>query len=121
MILINFLFLKSGQNENKRDKLRISDLNSIKFFLELYYIDHGFYPSESGNSREGTGIWKQLNSPLAPKYIGWVPGDPLAHKGFTYTYTTPDPNKSDKKGKSWQLKARLETGDKNYILTSSNK
>ncbi len=72
-----------------RDAQRLSDMNQIKIAFELFYSDHGHYPSFTYKNVSNSG--EQIgddNGPieiaLAP-YLTSIPKDPL-HDGTNYFY-----------------------------------
>lgn len=79
LLMANFM----GARERARDAQKISDLESIKTALRMYYNDNQFYPSDF--------------RVIAPDYIGSISTD------ATYNYTLID---SD----SYVLRVNLEAG-----------
>ena len=65
-----------------RDAQRMSDLRQIKNALELFYLDHGYYPASdcgwdcNGYRYSWNNGWTTLQTDLAP-YIKELPRDPL--------------------------------------------
>lgn len=101
----------NGARAKARDARRNSDMNEIRNALELYYADHGSYPSTSGVqvclglpsteecwNGQYSGTYKALkgnanvNTQLAP-YLPQIPKDPLYGKGgrtySAYVYSSP--------------------------------
>lgn len=82
-----------------RDASRIAQLTQIRSALELYYLDHGYYPaSDCGYDCNGyrysysPSSWNLLAADLAP-YIASLPVDPVnttcapwSNNCFSYTY-----------------------------------
>lgn len=67
-----------------RDAQRISDMNQIRKALEMYYDDHGTYPSDGPGSDDFIGVGGQIDNKL-DEYMPSVPKDPR-HDGSTYFY-----------------------------------
>lgn len=89
-----------GYMAKARDAKRVADINIIIKALEMYYSDHGSYPS-TGGSLVCLGIpstqqcWAgpygsdSVNSALTP-YLSQISKDPLPSRGFgAYTYRSP--------------------------------
>lgn len=89
--VVSFIFL-SGVLAQARDIRRVSDISALRNALELYYIDHGGYPS-TGWTNSATASWDTLGQMLRP-YITVMPHDPIndrsgrvEHTGaFNYSY-----------------------------------
>jgi len=75
-----------------RDAKRMAELRQMQTALEIYYADHGSYPSTSGTWSGTTsgcygGNGKTLLNPLVTGgYIGQVPEDPNPGSGNCYLY-----------------------------------
>ena len=82
----------NGIQERGRDAQRVSDIKAITNALEMYYLDHGEYPSGSGSvnstalnssswSTTADGSWANLRDKLVPKYMSALPKDPISTPG----------------------------------------
>lgn len=84
-----------------RDARRIADLREVQKALEMYYADHGKYPSTNGQWR-GTepkggvscyGNYGDNAIPgLAPTYIPRIPRDPKPSTNHCYLYRSDGVN-----------------------------
>jgi prepilin-type N-terminal cleavage/methylation domain-containing protein len=91
--------------EGAKDTQRITDIRAVADALELYYLDHGQYPSSAGGGGPPAGIngswstttdgsWANLKAQLVPKYIPELPIDPenttgksvMNSTGYGYAY-----------------------------------
>ena len=75
-------------NQSKaRDSLRVSEINALRDALQLFYMEHGYYPLQEDEwcSIEQPSFPPGLNEPIyCPEfriaiepYVGEIPGDPL--------------------------------------------
>lgn len=95
----------TGIQQRARDSQRSHDIRSIAKALEMYYVDHGEYPSSgcslgSGCKINGSwvstsdGSWANLEAQLVPEYVAELPQDPSAstatspaiYGGYNYDY-----------------------------------
>lgn len=74
-----------------RDSKRISDLETIKKALQLYYNDNGKYPYSDWVYSGGSGDRSTWISALVPTYIKSVPIDPI-NKSNGVATTACNPN-----------------------------
>ena len=96
-----------------RDARRVSELNTLRDALQLYYIDHGRFPSSTDAETEcyigaqpgDPHYCPYLESELVPEYIKELPIDPLNEpdRGFVYIY------ESTSSGSGYTLRTNLET------------
>ena len=99
-----------NQFQKATDARRKSDLAQIQRALEVYYQDHGQYPSNTSayqmsDPTLGTINWGQkwcTNSSCSGFYMNVVPQDP-AYPASTYVYYSPD-------GQHYYLYANLSRG-----------
>lgn len=66
-----------------KDALRVSDMNTIRQVLEMFYNDHNRYPGELdgvSNSGQMIGVGNEIDAALQP-YIKKVPRDPAHDAG----------------------------------------
>lgn len=97
-------------SKSSRDSVRISDMSSIKSWLELFYLEASKYPLTTDPfniSYSWTVIWTQWtfwnDTSLNVKRIQPIPLDPLTDKKYTYSVT--------KIRQEYQLAWISETGD----------
>jgi general secretion pathway protein G len=88
-----------------RDAQRKSDLKQISHALELYYSDHGVYPSAdliraNVEFTDGKTV-----------YFKKIPADPSPGRNYIYRQVPSDPNKK------FQLFAKLENTEDKDLLT----
>jgi len=107
-----------------RDAARISQLGQIRSALELYYLDHGYYPAtDCGWDCNGyrysynTTSWNALRADLAP-YMSQVPVDPIntgcppwGANCFSYAYGNVSRNSAEAQ---YDLTAQLEDTNSAY-------
>ena len=62
-----------------RDARRVQDIKSIQTALEMYYLDHGTYPTTSWRFSNNS-TWDNLKS-----YLGNLPVDPINEAGGPYS------------------------------------
>lgn len=87
MILVASIFALVGSLKNSRDNKRVSDMESLKVALELFYQEHGRYPGVADGiplSGYQVGVGQPIDA-ILEQYIHPVPRDPL-HDGTTYYY-----------------------------------
>lgn len=73
----------NSAREGARDAQRIANVRQVMMALELYFHDHGRYPSIG---HDGWGFsWHGLAGPLAP-YISTIPRDPLGDGWHIFQY-----------------------------------
>ncbi len=93
--------------EKADDARRLSDAHSLMNALQMYYDDHGTYPSDPGpwspgnapsgvdhcgGDGRGDDCVGNFGSLLVPQYIGSIPHDPVyAYTPNDYQYCTVDP------------------------------
>jgi prepilin-type N-terminal cleavage/methylation domain-containing protein len=74
----------SSARQKSRDAVRLSDMQTIRTALELYYSDHNGYPSTGGTLRSECAPSNFLNADVIPnlasEYIGHIPSDPFMQK-----------------------------------------
>ena len=123
-----------------RDSLRLQDVKTIAKALEMYYVDHGRYPSggcnpscptpkkiNTGWATTSDGSWSVLEAALVPKYISELPRDPKASittpaaiegGGLNYDYVVVDGGWCDAvPGKLYMFAYNLEvTAKKREII-----
>ncbi len=94
-ILAAILFVSIGQSplQGSRDAKRVSDLQSFRTALSLYYADNGRYPVASTEVADGTAGNCVIGvlCPIVPKYTTSLPRDPLFDDQNT-TCITPLPS-----------------------------
>ncbi len=97
-----------------RDSQRKTDLQHIAQALEIYYNDHGEYPTDPGSS---TGIaGQEWGDPFVDPdntttlYMNLLPTDP---SGYSYYYDSDD-------GSYFQLYARLENENDGSLTKDSD-
>lgn len=113
MITVNV----SKSRAKGRDAKRMADLNTIANALELYYDDHGEYPTTGG----GDNI--ELLSGILGSYLPTIPKDPLYNQPvktecnrngwpwFIYYYWAGDPSiDSPSAGKAFTIVTFIENG-----------
>lgn len=70
----------SGARAKARVARRLSDLDSIRTALEMYYTENNAYPSTANNWRidcmPNRQFFDNYIPDLAPKYVGILPHDP---------------------------------------------
>ncbi|HAZ28491.1 MAG TPA: hypothetical protein DCY48_01805 [Candidatus Magasanikbacteria bacterium] len=98
---------RNTQRTRFRDATRITDLEQVQTFLELYFTDHNSYPASSEPLLLGDGNAQCLGDQgfaarCDKPYMAKVPKDPSAH---SYMYTTP----SDTDLSSYMIRATLES------------
>jgi prepilin-type N-terminal cleavage/methylation domain-containing protein len=104
-ILASIVLVSLGSARAKaRDAERLSDLKQVQTALELYWDDHGSYPTTStiwdSNCSTGIPTWTQggTSGPggyipnLAPQYIPVLPLDPQQTTGHCYLYISNGTN-----------------------------
>ena len=109
----------SAARENGRDARRVSDITQISRALELYWLEHDGYPSEtwcdSSLGSQNTacpaseGDWSEtsfIHTALVPDYIPDLPIDPINNDTYYYTY---EPIAA---GSDYCLGAQLENGER---------
>lgn len=75
----------SSAREKAQDSRRITELQQLKFALELYHNDHGHYPRESEGANGKIGEGAGVDTMLAP-YLSAIPVDPAGPNNPTYYY-----------------------------------
>ncbi|MFA5076314.1 MAG: prepilin-type N-terminal cleavage/methylation domain-containing protein [Patescibacteria group bacterium] len=73
-----------------RNAKRLSDLNTLRTALEMYYNDHQAYPNSGGNwdglySSYGESLTDWIPG-LVPQYIAQLPRDPRNHTDGSQQY-----------------------------------
>lgn len=78
----------NGIQQRGRDSQRSSDVKTIAKALEMYYVDHGRFPTGSGSTTINNGwsitadsSWANLRAILVPEYISNLPSDPTSTPG----------------------------------------
>lgn len=77
-----------------RDARRLSDMKQIYMAMELYYDEHGTYPTDGPGSDDFIGVGSTIDDKL-DEYIDPVPKDPL-HDGSVYYYAYDSSHCTDK-------------------------
>jgi prepilin-type N-terminal cleavage/methylation domain-containing protein len=105
-----------------RDAQRKANLNQLSKALEVFYADHGFYPSWDGNGHMqscpyttfGTCVWgsSQFND-SSTIYFALLPKDPISTQYYYYR------NVTNSSGQKYQIFAALENPKDPNCLTSS--
>ncbi len=93
-ILAAFAFASfGGAQARARDSQRKNDLNQLQKALQLYYNDHGYFPSNAGDTQASfcwfdpqTDPCTLLKSVLEPAYIKKLPFDPKSDNFHLYKY-----------------------------------
>jgi prepilin-type N-terminal cleavage/methylation domain-containing protein len=87
----------SSARQKSRDAIRLSDMQTIRTALELYYSDHNGYPSTGGVFKSECSFSNSFNVDvipnLVPTYIERIPSDPYMKKDDDdncYIYYSPD-------------------------------
>ena len=119
----------SGARASARDAKRISYLDQIAKALAIYYNVNGEYPTDKYAS---PGTWccieatsgdlecDNFTTDMQPNFLEQIPSDPLypqeydTDKPYCYYYKS-----TDDQGTGFNLYAKVETGDYDYIETSS--
>lgn len=128
-----------GIQSRARDAERVQHIKAITTALEMYYIDHGQFPTsacgsacpspKSINAHWATtvdGSWSVLEAALVPKYISSLPTDPLAGKsgapaisgGYHYDYVVLGGWCSAPSGQLYLLAYQLESGKRERTFTN---
>lgn len=87
----------SSARQKSRDAVRLSDMQTIRTALELYYDDHSGYPNTGGVFKSECLFSDSFSADvipnLAPTYIERIPSDPYMKKDDNdncYIYYSPD-------------------------------
>ena len=118
LAFLSILNPESSSIAKNRDVKRISEINTLRASLQMYYMDKGQYPSSTENeewcsleaSSEDPNYCPDLSTKLRP-YLQLMPGDPLYGKGkepssdilYSYQYV------STSSGQGYKIHADLET------------
>ena len=74
-----------GAQKDARDKRRITDVKSLQNALELYYVDHQYFPRESEGANGDVSTNATFHSMLEP-YLKGTPADPSGIGNGTFFY-----------------------------------
>jgi hypothetical protein len=100
------------------DQRRKTDLAEVDTALKIYKEKNNKYPEKNETSSGGKAIWAGPNSITLIYNKTYSPYDPINSAPYIYSYTTPDPKKSnDAPGASFELKAHLSTGE-DFLIES---
>lgn len=72
-----------------RDAKRLQEMKQIKYAIELFYSNTGYYPTCGGDIHcDTTGVYSALSTlEVVPTYIGSIPNDPSNSVGqYGYYY-----------------------------------
>jgi type II secretory pathway pseudopilin PulG len=122
VILVSLVVVSMrSSNAKGRDAKRVSELNNIRTALQMYYMDHGRYPSSTDSENwcsleqsdtESNNFCRYLIDELIPFYLPEIPQDPIYGKGlgssekfYSYQYV------STSSGDGYKLHTDLETRD----------
>lgn len=120
-VLASVVMVSLGSARSKaRDARRISDIQSLKTALEIYFSTYGRYPSvaEFTKGTDASPVYY-----LAPKFIPSLPTDPLTAAGYTYApLKVAGQGSSDTKCLSYHLGTSLEeaTADSPVMKTDAD-
>ncbi len=110
-----------------RDAQRKNDLKKIQIALQLYYQDHGVYPSTYNSI---SGYWQDYSTGSQPwipelisQYIEKLPVDPVSGSVYMYVgYVYPNPSSQNgcKAGETYTLFTTLENAQDPDLIQNAN-